>query len=146
MALTAGTIAKGTKAQKAEMVAALDRDGFAPLRSGLGVPPGKYQFTSGNAEVIFAIKPIETAKGKFGLTLIAGTLKGAEPTTQHINNVYGLESTDKQMVVTLDQFMGVEQNQTYNVTVGANFRIADFVLASAVDNVLPVNAAPVSSF
>lgn len=115
--------------QRTAAVQALDSTGFSPLRSGLGVPAGEYIFTSADADAIHAVKPIQTAKGKFGLTLVAGTLKGTGDNAS-VSNVYGFGASDKQMVVTLDQWNGIERNQTYNVTVDANGRAKEIKLAS----------------
>lgn len=135
-----GKVTAVPAAQRSQAVQALDGAGFSPLRSGLGVPAGDYIFTSADAEAIHAVKPIETAKGKFGLTLVAGTLKGTGQNAS-ISNVYGFGASDKQMVVTLDQWNGIERNQSYTVKVGENGRASDFKLATAeIGNTLPVNA------
>lgn len=120
-----------SKAGRNAAVAAMETAGFAALRSGLGVSPGKYQFTTPNNENIYATKPIESAKGKFGLTLVSGTLKGAEEHNKDVNNVYGLTSSDKQFVVTLDQFLAIEPNQSYEVVINDKSRIASMTLVSA---------------
>ena len=118
------------KAGRAAVVTAMETAGFAALRSGLGVIPGKYTFSTPDNENIYGVKPVQSAKGKFGLTLVAGTLKGAEDKNKAVNNTYGLGDTDKQFVVTLDQFQAIEPNQVYDVVVGENGRISSLVLAS----------------
>lgn len=128
-----GKVTSVPASQRNAAVQALDGQGYSPLRSGLGVPPGDYLFISADTEAIHAVKPIETAKGKFGLTLVAGTLKG-QGANASISNVYGFGASDKQMVVTLDQWNGIERNQTYSVTVGANGRASDFKLATSADS------------
>jgi len=119
-----------TKADRTKLVAEMEKAGFAALRSGLGVSPGKYVFTTPNSESIYATKPIESAKGKFGLTLVAGVLKGSEAHNSDVNNTYGLTAADKQFVVTLDQFLAIEPNQSYEVVINDKSRIASMTLVS----------------
>lgn len=112
-------------------VVAMEQSGFAALRSGLGVMPGKYSFSTPNSEEIYATKPIESAKGKFGLTLVSGTLKGADDHNKETNLSFGLTPADKQLVVTYDQWLQIEPNQAYDVVVNDKGRIASITLASA---------------
>lgn len=118
------------KAQRNAALSAMETAGFPALRSGLGLPAGKYLMTTENSENIYAVKPITTAKGKFGLTLVACTIKGAEAHNQSLSNKYGFGTTDKQCVVTADQFNAIEPNQAYNVTINDKGRIAEIVSAS----------------
>lgn len=119
-----------SKSERNAAVAAMETAGFGALRSGLGVAPGKYTFTTPNSEAIFGTKAVESAKGKFGLTLVAGTLKGAEAHNSSVNVTYGLGATDKQMVITLDQWLAIEPNQSYEITVNAQSRIGSIALVS----------------
>lgn len=115
-------------AKKANGLKALDKAGFAPLRSGLGVPAGKYIFTSAKGDKVFAIKPVQSAAGKqYGLTLVAGTLKGIDENNKHVSEVFGLTSVDKQMVVTADQWNNIEPNKAYEVTVSEKSRIESII-------------------
>lgn len=119
-------------AKKAAGLKKLDMAGFAPLRSGLGVPEGKYIFTSQAGEQVFAIKPVQSAAGKqYGLTLVAGTLKGIDANNKHVSEVFGLTASDKQMVVTADQWNAIEPNKSYEVTVSAKARIESIVAITA---------------
>lgn len=121
------------KSEISAKVAEMEKAGFPALRSGLGVPAGKYQFSTPNSESIYATKPIESAKGKFGLTLVAGTLKGfdeSNKSVQDVNITFGLTAADKQFVVTLDQLQAIDPNQTYDVVINDKGRIASIVLAS----------------
>ena len=131
------TVITVTKADRNAAVQAMEASGFGALRSGLGVAPGKYKFVTPNSEAIFGTKPVESAKGKFGLTLVAGTLTGAEASNSSVSLTYGLGATDKQMVITLDQWLAIEPNQTYDIVVNAQSRISSIALVSA--NVLETN-------
>ncbi|MBC8052149.1 MAG: hypothetical protein H7Y13_03725 [Sphingobacteriaceae bacterium] len=118
------------KAERMNGVKALESAGFPAIRSGLGVPNGKYLFTTPNSEQIYATKAISTAKGNFGLTMIAGVLKGKDAESQEVNIRYGLTTIDKQFVVTYDHFMLVEPNQAYDVEV-LNGRVKTLSLVQA---------------
>ena len=122
------------KADRMSGVKALESAGFPALRSGLGVPNGKYFFITPNSEQIYATKAISTAKGNFGLTLVAGTLTGTDSENKDVNITYGLSITDKQFVVTYDHFMVIEPNQSYNVEV-LNGRVKSLFMAE-VDNII----------
>ncbi|ALL05583.1 hypothetical protein AQ505_08815 [Pedobacter sp. PACM 27299] len=119
------------KADRMNRVKALESAGFPSLRSGLGVDDGMCQFFTPDDENIYATKAITIAKDNFGLTLVAGILKGAEPHNRDVNNSYGLTATNKQFVITCDHFMIIEPNQSYEVGV-LNGR-AKFTLAEADD-------------
>lgn len=121
---------KVSKANRSTAIAALETAGFAALRSGLGVMPGKYQFKTPDSEDIYGTKAVKSAKGSFGLTLVAGTLTGNEDKNKSVSNTYGLADTDKQFIVTLDQFNTIEPNQTYDIIVGENGRISSLTLVS----------------
>lgn len=126
------------KADRLNGVKALESAGFPALRSGLGVANGKYSFITPNNEQIYATKAISTAKGNFGLTLVAGTLKGIEADNRDINITYGLSTTDKQFVVTYDHFMVIEPNQSYSVEV-FNGRVKSLFMVEA-DNIIDTSA------
>lgn len=128
--MEANSILVVAKSGRNAAVKAMEDSGFAALRSGLGVAPGKYKFVTPASENIYAVKPIESAKGKFGLTLVAGTLTGAEDHNKEVNNVYGLTASDKQFVVTKDQWDAIEPNQTYEIVVNDKSRIQSIALAS----------------
>lgn len=120
-----------SKADRAAKIKEMETAGFSALRSGLGVPAGKYKFTTPNNEAIYALKPITAGSGqKYGLTLIAGTLIGQEEHNKSVNNVYGLTATDKQFVVTVDQFNAIDPNQSYDVVINEKSRIQTLVLSS----------------
>lgn len=125
------TIISVSKADRAAKIKEMETAGFGALRSGLGVPAGKYKFTTPNNEAIYALKPITAGSGqKYGLTLVAGTLIGQEDVNKSVNNVYGLTATDKQFVVTVDQFNAIEPNQTYDIVINEKSRIQSLALAS----------------
>ena len=106
-----------SQADRLNGVKALESAGFPALRSGLGVADGKYQFTTPNNEQIYATKAISTPKGNFGLTLVAGVLKGSEAHNRDVSLAYGLTPADKQFVVNYEYFMLVNPNQIYAVDV-----------------------------
>jgi len=120
------------KAERMNGIKALESAGFPTLRSGLGVPNGKYLFFTPNNEQIYATKAISTAKGNFGLTLVAGALKGMDADNRDVNITFGLTATDKQFVVMYDHFMQIEPNQSYDVEV-LNGRVKTLTMAEATD-------------
>lgn len=116
--------------KKVEAVAALaasEAKGFSALRSGLGLAPGDYKFTTPNNEDIFGVKEVKSNKdGKqYALTIVAGTVSNGTTTA-----TFGLGDKDRQMVVTLDQWNAIEPNQSYDLTIDKNGRIASVVLVS----------------
>jgi len=128
--MNANEITVASRSNRNAAVAAMETAGFGALRSGLGVAPGKYIFKTPNSEDIYATKPVQSAKGKFGLTLVSGTLTGSEAHNKDVNNAYGLTSSDKQFIVTMDQWLAIEPNQAYEVVVNDKSRIASITLVS----------------
>lgn len=127
-----GAIIAATKATMSTVLNSAEKAGFGGLRSGLGVMPGKYTFTTPNSENIFAIKALETKEQKkFALTLVAGTLAGAEDHNKDVKINYGLTEADKQMVLTVEQWTQIDPNQVYDVVVNDKSRIASIAVQSA---------------
>lgn len=111
--------------EKNDALNAMVKNGYSPLQSGLGVPAGTYKFMTDAKQDIYGIRPV-TAKAsgiKFGLTLIAGTLEGADAKTQGILKQFGLSSSEAQMVVTADQWNTIKPDSAYTMVINEKGRV-----------------------
>jgi hypothetical protein len=120
------------KAEQAKELAAVEAKGFSALRAGLGLASGNYTLTTPNSEDIFGIKEVTSAKdGKgYALTMVAGTVTGADDANTHVSTVFGLGDKDRQLVVTVDQWQAIDPNQSYTMVVNDKGRIASISLVS----------------
>lgn len=118
--------------------------GFAPILNGLGLLAGNYVLMTAAGEDIFGIKEVTAAAtGKqYAITLVACTVTkpdGSQPAT------FGIGETDRQLAVTADQWLGLQPNTKYNVTVTDKGRIGTVSPYSAqvgdVDGTLSENVA-----
>ena len=96
------------------------------ITSGLGVSPGKFTFATPNAAEIFGCKPVESAKGKFNLTFVSGTLKGAEASNKSTEKTFDLEKS--LFVVSSDQWEKMLPNQRYDVVITDKGRVGSVAL------------------
>jgi hypothetical protein len=120
-----------TKTERASALSKSTQAGFNPLLGGLGVIAGKYKFITPNSENIFATKGVQSGNGnRYCLTLVAGSLIGAEDHNRTVSQTFGLRPVDKQMVVTVEQWMKIDANQTYDVIVNEKGRISKLDLVS----------------
>lgn len=115
------------RAESNAALTAAEKAGFKPIRTGIGIPDGKYRFTTPDSLDIFLVKEISSAKGNFALTFVAGTMNGTEENNKDISKVFGIGNNDAQMVVTLDQFNNIEPNQAYTVNI-SNGRVKTLLL------------------
>ncbi|WP_113639485.1 hypothetical protein [Nubsella zeaxanthinifaciens] len=118
------------RAESNAALTAAEKAGFKPIRTGIGVPDGKYHFATPDNLDIFLVKEISSAKGNFALTFVAGTLKGAEDNNKHISKTFGIGSSDAQMMVTVEHFNNIEPNQLYSIEI-ANGRAKSLSLFNA---------------
>jgi hypothetical protein len=119
-----------TALQRKAGLTSMDKAQFKTIRSGQ--IPGKYVFVTGSGS-IYGLKPITANNGKkWGLTIVAGVLTGSEPATSHVNESFGLGDMDAQLVFTADQFLSINENQTYDLVINEKGRVG---------SVLPVQVA-----
>lgn len=107
------------RAESNAALTAAEKAGFKPIRTGIGVPDGKYTFGTPDNLDIFLVKEISSAKGNFALTFVAGTLTGTEDNNKHISKTFGIGSTDAQMMVTVEHFNNIEPNQSYTIEISS---------------------------
>jgi hypothetical protein len=115
------------RAESNAALTAAEKAGFKPIRIGIGIPDGKYRFTTPDSLDIFLVKEISSVKGNFALTFVAGVMNGSEESNKHISKAFGIGNNDAQMVVTLDQFNNIEPNQAYTVDI-SNGRVKTLLL------------------
>ena len=105
--------------------------GANPITSGVGVQPGKYKFITPPTALIFGCKPVDSTKGKFNLTFVAGTLCGIETDNKSIEKTFDLE---KQLfVIPLNDWEKILPNQRYEVLINDRGRVATLAILSNTD-------------
>lgn len=119
-----------SRAESNAALAAAEKAGFKPIRTGIGIPDGKYRFTTPDSLDIFLVKEISSAKGNFAFTFVAGTMNGTEENNKHISKTFGIGSNDAQMMVTVEHFNNIEPNQSYLIEI-ANGRVKGLSLFDA---------------
>jgi len=126
------------KSEQAAALAAVEaKPGMRVLRSGLGLAPGAYIFKTPDAEDIFHIKEVKSAKGEdWAITLVAGTVSGASKENAHVSKTFGLSDRDAQLGVSVDQWQGIDPNQVYDMIINDKGRIQSVLLAS-YDEIVP---------
>ena len=121
------------KSQLTTELKASNAKGFNSIVNGLGLMPGKYIFTTAPAEDIFGIKEVVGKDDrKWALTMVAGTLKGAEESNASVNNSYGIGDTDRQFVVTADTCLQLKPDQSYDVVINDKFKVGSITPRVAV--------------
>lgn len=113
--------------QASELAKVESNPNVKTLRSGLGLAPGNYTFKTPNAEDIFAIKEVRSGKGEdWAITLVAGTVSN----DKGFSKTYGLGERDNQLGVTVDQWLGIDPNQEYDMIINEKGRVQSLLLAS----------------